>query len=378
MLATDEGREQATANRLVSATEASLTFGQTPLDEESMTLVRSSIARRLELLHFGAALLRVGEQRNRERELRAAALALGACAHALGGPGTPLHAKGGRFERQAFSLWAHALSLLGESVGERAVHALGATRGVWLDPLQRPVELLERSLRRNPFWSVAQVPAAQALEAAHESIRSELLALLGRSGPADRVGDSTMPAPAGGGEPFTEYRSEVVSEGAWGDFQLFACCRKDAARCARCPETAGVIASQPSLNTMILGSHFFSSLASGTHLAAHCGPSNLRLRIHLGLLIPAGCRIRVGDEVREWREGECLIFDDSFEHEVWHDGSDRRVVLICDAWHPDLDVQATVEPMLSAERLEDLEAARRGEHHFLSERGYSTGETVQI
>jgi aspartate beta-hydroxylase len=34
--------------------------------------------------------------------------------------------------------------------------------------------------------------------------------------------------------------------------------------------------------------------------------------------------------------GECLILDDSFEHEVRHDGTRRRVVLIVDCWHPDL------------------------------------------
>jgi aspartate beta-hydroxylase len=95
----------------------------------------------------------------------------------------------------------------------------------------------------------------------------------------------------------------------------------------------------------------------GTHLRAHCGPSNLRLRVHLGVDVPSagGWNIRVGDEVRQWREGECLVFDDSWEHEVWHEatpgdaqrmggpagpgagcGADSRarVVLIVDIWHP--------------------------------------------
>lgn len=38
-------------------------------------------------------------------------------------------------------------------------------------------------------------------------------------------------------------------------------------------------------------------LVAGTHLSAHCGPSNFRLRCHLGLVVPPGVRIRVGDEV---------------------------------------------------------------------------------
>lgn len=31
-----------------------------------------------------------------------------------------------------------------------------------------------------------------------------------------------------------------------------------------------------------------------------------------------------------------MVFDDSFEHEVWHNGTAPRVVLIMDFWHPDL------------------------------------------
>ena len=34
-----------------------------------------------------------------------------------------------------------------------------------------------------------------------------------------------------------------------------------------------------------------------------------------------------------------MVFDDSFEHEVWHDGRDPRVVLIMDFWHPDLPLE---------------------------------------
>lgn len=39
---------------------------------------------------------------------------------------------------------------------------------------------------------------------------------------------------------------------------------------------------------------------------------------------------------RSWKEGKLLIFDDSFEHEVWHNGTEVRLVLIVDVWHPDL------------------------------------------
>ncbi|CAL1270396.1 unnamed protein product [Larinioides sclopetarius] len=39
---------------------------------------------------------------------------------------------------------------------------------------------------------------------------------------------------------------------------------------------------------------------------------------------------------RTWEEGKVILFDDSFEHEVWHNGTVSRLVLIVDFWHPEL------------------------------------------
>jgi len=46
------------------------------------------------------------------------------------------------------------------------------------------------------------------------------------------------------------------------------------------------------------------------------------------------CRIRVGDDVRHWEEGKSLIFDDTFNHEVWNDTDETRVVLFVDVLRP--------------------------------------------
>lgn len=74
----------------------------------------------------------------------------------------------------------------------------------------------------------------------------------------------------------------------------------------------------------------------GVHVWPHCGPSNCRIRAHLGLIIPEGPRIRVANDTHTWKLGKFIIFDDSFEHEVWHTGTSVRLVLILDMWHPDL------------------------------------------
>lgn len=42
------------------------------------------------------------------------------------------------------------------------------------------------------------------------------------------------------------------------------------------------------------------------------------------------------EQAREWKEGECIVFDDSWEHEVWHKGDVDRVVLLINFWHPEL------------------------------------------
>jgi beta-hydroxylase len=82
---------------------------------------------------------------------------------------------------------------------------------------------------------------------------------------------------------------------------------------------------------------FFSILAPGKHIAPHRGPSAGVLRYHLGLKIPVQaerCRIRVRDEYAHWREGASLVFDDTYEHEVWNDTDEERVVLFLDVVRP--------------------------------------------
>jgi len=84
------------------------------------------------------------------------------------------------------------------------------------------------------------------------------------------------------------------------------------------------------------GEIIFSALAPGTRLLPHCAASNVRLTCHLGLVVPQGARIRVGPEWGGWEEGKCMFFDDSYEHEIVHDGDQMRIVLLIRFWHPEL------------------------------------------
>lgn len=71
----------------------------------------------------------------------------------------------------------------------------------------------------------------------------------------------------------------------------------------------------------------------------HYGPTNKKLRFHLPLVGVKGSRLRAGDVTTEQEEGVPYVFDDSFEHEAWHDGDETRIILIIDIWHPDLSDQ---------------------------------------
>ena len=112
-------------------------------------------------------------------------------------------------------------------------------------------------------------------------------------------------------------RHAVVS--AWTQGLYFnGCVNRTAAQ--RAPTTTRLLGSDCSAlrrdaTSCSLGSAYFSLLRPHTRLKPHCGPTNARLRAHLGLRVPPGdCAIRCGDTPpRRWVEGEVLLFDDSFE-----------------------------------------------------------------
>ena len=93
----------------------------------------------------------------------------------------------------------------------------------------------------------------------------------------------------------------------------------------RCPKTAAIVEQIPGLN-----SAFFSILAPGTHIPAHRGVTKGLVTCHLGLIVPrdGDVRMRVGNRVVRWAEGETLVFDDTYDHEVWNDTAGTRVVLL--------------------------------------------------
>ena len=104
----------------------------------------------------------------------------------------------------------------------------------------------------------------------------------------------------------------------------------------QCPETMALLRTIFRFDLGEPVTAQFSALRAGSRIPPHCGVANFFLTAHLGLITPGGCRIRVGTETRGWTEGKGFVFDDSFEHEVWHDGDATRIVLVARFWHPAL------------------------------------------
>mmetsp|Transcript_31904 Transcript_31904/g.61389 ORF Transcript_31904/g.61389 Transcript_31904/m.61389 type:complete len:251 (+) Transcript_31904:141-893(+) len=131
----------------------------------------------------------------------------------------------------------------------------------------------------------------------------------------------------------------------------------------QCPETASALQAVPGLclGNMPFAFTFFSTLKPGCRITAHHSPCNLRVRVHLPLVVPekGSCGIRVGNEVREWKTGEALIFDDSFEHEVWNNGSSDRVVLLFDLWHWELAKEEVSSIQAMFKEVESMRDARQ-------------------
>ncbi|MFA9561812.1 MAG: aspartyl/asparaginyl beta-hydroxylase domain-containing protein [Nitrospirota bacterium] len=100
----------------------------------------------------------------------------------------------------------------------------------------------------------------------------------------------------------------------------------------RCPETMKILSNIPNLRSAL-----FSILGPNYHIPHHRGVTKGLIRCHLGLIIPDQrdqCVMRVGDQICQWEEGRCFVFDDTYDHEVWNKTDQERVVLLIDVDRP--------------------------------------------
>eukprot|EP00985_Skeletonema_marinoi_P013988 scaffold7015_cov134-Skeletonema_marinoi.AAC.9 len=229
-------------------------------------------------------------------------------------------------------------------------------------------------LRSLPFWTAPEssaqnrkhrvafkdplvTTAVEYVESNYESIRSEYFAsVLGQGRETDLDSGKVLKPLEPDYDVSTkggEHADDALHSGNWDWHSYVLNGIKNEKFKERCPKTAEVIDTLEKEGLLFgtpFGFCFFSTLHGNSSIQAHSGPMNLRLRMHLPLVVPpkkdstqSSSRpttgIRVADQVREWHEGKAVILDDSYVHEVWNDANSPRVLLLLDLWHPDVRME---------------------------------------
>lgn len=204
-------------------------------------------------------------------------------------------------------MWEKIVSLT-ISVGERI-----------LAPIERFIG--KRSLVGDAtFFDNDRFPWIAEIEANWQTIRKEMEAVL-----ADHEALPNF-------QDISKDQIEITDDDKWKTYFLYGYGFEAKLGVETCPRTAELMRGIPGMTTAM-----FSILSPRKHILDHRGPYKGVLRYHLGLIVPQdapACRIRVGEDVRHWEEGKSLMFDDTFNHEVWNDTDETRVVLFVDVLRP--------------------------------------------
>ena len=100
---------------------------------------------------------------------------------------------------------------------------------------------------------------------------------------------------------------------------------------ATCPRSCELVSKIPGINAAM-----FSLLPAGGKLGRHRDPFAGSLRYHVGLVTPNddACWIKVDGEPYSWRDGEDVVFDETYIHEAKNDTDQDRIILFCDVTRP--------------------------------------------
>ncbi|MBI5942199.1 MAG: aspartyl/asparaginyl beta-hydroxylase domain-containing protein [Caulobacterales bacterium] len=236
------------------------------------------------------------------------------------------------------------LTAQGVPMGGRFGQSLDLMFGKKRIYLQEPKHYYFPELPQIQFYGREPFPWLAGLEAATADIRAELMEVM------KNHADFT---------PYLESKTDRPSRNShgmldnpdWSAFYLWRNGEPVAENVARCPKTIAALAEVPL--APIKGrtpSVLFSLLRPGAAIPPHHGFVNTRLICHLPLIVPPGCSFRVGNETRDWKEGQAWLFDDTIEHEAWNRSQETRVILLFDVWRPELSIEerAMVAAMFEA------------------------------
>jgi aspartate beta-hydroxylase len=176
--------------------------------------------------------------------------------------------------------------------------------------------------RRPTFFDVAEAaPELAAVTAAYPAIRAEF----------DRLPIEPDALPQYHEVDPGESKISNTTPKRWNVFMLEILGHRLEANRRLCPETCRALDRVPNLLQA-----FFSILEPGKSIPEHEGPYRGYLRYHLALRVPKENppKLVVNGQDYVWREGEAVLFDDSWPHSVVNHASETRAVLIVDIRRP--------------------------------------------
>lgn len=167
-------------------------------------------------------------------------------------------------------------------------------------------------------------PAHRDLDAQFDAIRAEALAIYQDDAAIPRFHEISS----------TQARISANDGKNWRMFLVKSYRHFIHPNCAMTPVLTRFLRTHPEVTTAAL-----SFLDPGKHIPAHTGPFRGILRYHICLFAPdtqgpVGPWLRVADQTVPYREGEALLWDDTYEHEVLNPGPNPRVALLMDIKRP--------------------------------------------
>jgi aspartate beta-hydroxylase len=184
--------------------------------------------------------------------------------------------------------------------------------------------MYNRSIRSPAILETSQYfPEAEKFEASFEAIRHDVLTLDRRKLP---VFHDLMPEQA-----------EISAQDGldWRMFVLKAYRREVPENLFRVPTLARLLRQSPNVISAAI-----SVLAPHKYVPPHTGPFRGILRFHMVLKTPmaldghpATC-LTIDGVPHRIGEGDTLLWDDTYLHEVVNEGEEERIALLLDVWRP--------------------------------------------
>jgi beta-hydroxylase len=170
----------------------------------------------------------------------------------------------------------------------------------------------------SPFVPTDQFPELTVLKTNWEIFRSEALALHESS----RIQASTG---------FNDIGFNSFFRRGWKRFYLKWYDAPHPSAAALCPRSVELLRDIPTVKAAM-----FAMLPAGGTLTRHRDPFAGSLRYHLGLATPNDdrCAIFVDGIAYSWRDGEEVIFDETYLHDAANGTGQDRIILFCDVERP--------------------------------------------